>query len=179
MDELPENLKLFAENELIEVLWVYKNYKSFKKVLFTMDKYRIVPVISADDDCIYKYNYAEELYQHWVNNVSSCISYYTTSWLNKHITGGYATLYPPYIFKEFTSILLNRNKLNEILSCLEDDCLYACLRAKVNATQIICLNKRINSVASFHDETTPLHELYKGNKWKQHLTTMWELISSL
>ena len=42
MDELPDNLKLFVDNELIEVLWVFRNYKSFKKVLFTMDKYRDV-----------------------------------------------------------------------------------------------------------------------------------------
>ena len=66
MDELPEILKVFAENELIEILWVYKNYKSFKKVLFTMDKYRNVPVISADDGCVYVRNYAEELYQKYL-----------------------------------------------------------------------------------------------------------------
>ena len=68
MDELPDNLKLFVDNELIEVLWVYKNYKSFKKVLFTMDKYRTVPVISADDDCIYTCNYAQMLYDAWEKN---------------------------------------------------------------------------------------------------------------
>ena len=75
MDELPENLKVFAENELIEILWVYKNYKSFKKVLFTMDKYRNVPVISADDDCIYNCNYAQELYDKWKKNKDCCITY--------------------------------------------------------------------------------------------------------
>ena len=32
-EELPERLMLFVENEQIELLWVYKNYKSFKKVL--------------------------------------------------------------------------------------------------------------------------------------------------
>ena len=74
MDELPDNLKLFVDNELIEVLWVYKNYKSFKKVLFTMDKYRTVPVISADDDCIYTCNYAQELYDKWLENPNCVIS---------------------------------------------------------------------------------------------------------
>lgn len=76
MDELPENLKLFVDNELIEILWVYKNYKSFKKVLFTMDKYRDVPIISADDDCIYTCNYAETLYNKWAEN-KSCIIKWT------------------------------------------------------------------------------------------------------
>ena len=56
--ELPENLMMFVENNLIELRWVYKNYKSFKKIFFTMNKYRNVPVISADDDCIYTCNYA-------------------------------------------------------------------------------------------------------------------------
>ena len=68
MDDLPANLKLFVKNNLIEVLWVYKNYKSFKKVLFTMDKYRDVPVISADDDCYYKGNYAYVLYNSWIKH---------------------------------------------------------------------------------------------------------------
>ena len=66
--ELPASLMAFANNDLIEILWVYKNYKSFKKYLFTMDKYPNVPVISADDDCIYIRNYAEELYQVWRSN---------------------------------------------------------------------------------------------------------------
>lgn len=57
--ELPENLILFVDNDLIEILWVEKNYKAFKKVLFTMNKYDNVPVISADDDCLYICNYAK------------------------------------------------------------------------------------------------------------------------
>ena len=59
--ELPASLMTLVNNNLVELLWVYKNYKSFKKVLFTMDKYRDVPVISADDDCWYTRNYAQEL----------------------------------------------------------------------------------------------------------------------
>ena len=61
MDELPENLKLFVDNELIEVLWVYKNYKSLKKIIPTMLKYPNIPIISADDDCIHKCKYAQML----------------------------------------------------------------------------------------------------------------------
>ena len=39
VDELPNSLKLFIKNNLIEILWVKKNFKSFKKIIFTMDKY--------------------------------------------------------------------------------------------------------------------------------------------
>ena len=72
-EELPEELMLFVDNDLIEILWVYKNYKAFKKVLFTMDKYRDVTVISADDDCIYLKNYAEKWYNEWLKNKKSII----------------------------------------------------------------------------------------------------------
>lgn len=77
-DELPENLRVFVDNKLIELLWVYKNYKALKKVLFTMDKYRNIPVISADDDCIYTCNYAEQLYNKLEElNKENCIIRFT------------------------------------------------------------------------------------------------------
>ncbi len=178
-NELPEALLLFVENHLIELLWVHKNYKSFKKVLFTMNKYHHVPIISADDDCLYLYNYAEELYQVWKTNQSCFVTYYTTEWMGKYITGGYATLYPPYVFKEFTNVLVNDDIVDGILACHEDDCLYACLREKVHSSSIISLNKPLVSVAISHDECFPLHDLYQGDLWKRHLEQIWDIISPL
>lgn len=98
MNEMPENLKVFMDNELVEVLWVYKNYKSFKKVLFTMDKYRDVPVISADDDCVYTCNYAEELYNTWLKNKTKCVSSKVYNKYGYIWTNGQCTLYAPYCF---------------------------------------------------------------------------------
>ena len=95
--ELPENLMLFVNNKLIELFWIKPNLKSFKKVLFTMDKYRDVPVISADDDCIYTCNYAQELYDKWTENKNSPVIY-----RNIKITyymQGPCSLYPPKLFK--------------------------------------------------------------------------------
>lgn len=98
-DELPKDLTIFAESNLIEILWVYKNYKSFKKVMFTMDKYPDVPVISADDDCIYTCNYAKILYDEWEKNKSSIISV-RTGCENGYAVGPYGcgTLYYPNYF---------------------------------------------------------------------------------
>ena len=103
MDELPENLKLFVDNELIEVLWVFRNYKSFKKVLFTMDKYRDVPVISADDDCIYTCNYAQELYDKWEKNKSFCVS------MSNSFGSGFGILFPTFLdFKPYLNKVFQR-----------------------------------------------------------------------
>ena len=120
-EELPERLMLFVENELIELLWVYKNYKSFKKVLFTMDKYRDVPVISADDDCIYTCNYAEELYQGWLKDKMSIQTFHSCK--VTHFQHGPTTLYPPYCFLQY-----GLEKLNEtVMNTNHDDVYYGCL----------------------------------------------------
>lgn len=73
-NELPNDINLLINNDLIEILWVKPNYKSYKKVLFTIDKYRNVPIISADDDCIYNCNYAEILYNTWLYHKDSIIT---------------------------------------------------------------------------------------------------------
>ena len=121
MDELLYNLKLFVENELIELLWVYKNYKSFKKVLFTMDKYRDVPVISADDDCIYTCNYAQKLYDEWVKHPHCVI---TNNGNYQHegikISRGPNTLFH---YSLFSNVITNLDKLH--FTILNDDAFYS------------------------------------------------------
>jgi hypothetical protein len=122
MDELPDNLKLFVDNELIEVLWVYKNYKSFKKVLFTMDKYRDVPVISADDDCIYTCNYAQTLYNKWIKNKNKIIRYTcnnSTDWY--FAVAGQGTLFTWNNFGKFAYKALKFLNENDIKKSLDDN----------------------------------------------------------
>ena len=97
--ELPENLTLFIDNNLIEIIWVYKNYKVLKKIYFTIQKYPNVPVISADDDCFYTCNYAKELYDKWYVEKDNVYTYYTN--LNWNGPIGPCTLYPPFLFSKF------------------------------------------------------------------------------
>lgn len=169
--ELPEDLLLFVENDIIELLWVYKNYKSFKKVLFTMDKYRDVPIISADDDCIYKYNYAEELYQKWIefpDKNERPITYCCQPCKYGFITGGYATLHPPFYFKEYGVSKLN----NEILAGYEDDLYYASLREKMHYTKFFDIGKHIDLVAIDHDSIQPMRNIYQ-NKFNENLEQIY------
>ena len=91
--ELPKDLLLMAANGNLEFLWVQKNIKSFKKWCFTSLRYPSVPIISADDDCIYTINYAEALYKRWTINKDAVYTFHKCP-----VTGfqhGPATLYPP------------------------------------------------------------------------------------
>lgn len=71
---LPESLKTFIDNNLIEVLWVDGNIMSHKKYFYTMQKYRDLPIILADDDLTYVANFAEILYRVWLEHKKAIIS---------------------------------------------------------------------------------------------------------
>lgn len=155
--ELPVDLMLMANANIFEILWVYKNYKAFKKILFTMDKYRDVPVISADDDCIYKCNYAQILYDKWVKNKNSFISFWGRRHKKVFHLAGYATLNPPYAYKDSIKYLND-----DIIKLSQDDNFYTCLRQKLNLTKAIILNKDMDVIVDVHDEKRPLHNTYRN-----------------
>ena len=167
MDELPDNLKLFVDNELIEILWVFRNYKSFKKVLFTMDKYRTVPVISADDDCIYTCNYAQMLYDKWLENKDCIITFNSAKYFEKYyMCQGPCTLYSPNTFCVDDKIYKILNKA--LLVGSHDDYFYSVL-LKVKP---IALNKKAPFV--FHDSVEPLTRKPYSMSDRKKLFTQYE-----
>jgi len=135
--ELPKDLMLMANANIFEILWVYKNYKSFKKVFFTMNKYKTVPIISADDGCMYTCNYAEELYNEWTNHKNCIVSWkkFQGDLSRKNPCpcggGGYGIIYPPNCFKNFAIYCLNKN-FNEIIKNPNDDRFTGILAFKLN-----------------------------------------------
>ena len=162
MDELPENLMLFVENELIEVLWVYKNYKAFKKVLFAMTKYKNIPIISADDDCIYVCNYAQILYDEWLKNPDCNITNDGSSEKEAFKWGrGPNTLYSPN-FTKYAEFLLT--KLSKI-SYNDDDIFYGAICKKASIRYIDIHTK---CMYLFHSQIKPLSK--QSNKPFSFLT---------
>ena len=171
--ELPKDLRVLATNGVCELLWVNKNYKSFKKLLFASMKYRSVPVISADDDCIYRFNYAEQLYRMWKLHPHERICYWCSSMGHGIFnTSGYATLHPPGYYKD-AALLLN----DEIVELREDDLFYAAICELNGNKGCICLNKDYNDVVVPHDEIAPLHAYYrKGQSPKDRYASMLNAI---
>ena len=149
-EELPENLMLFVENEMIELLWVYKNYKSFKKVLFTMDKYRSVPVISADDDCMYIENYAEKLYNKW-NEHKGLGAIRLEKGRFKQMQGP-SSLY--YIGDLIEKILPSLNE--DIIKKSEDDVVLYNIMKQLGIS-VNFVYRCIHKPYVFHDTIKPLH----------------------
>lgn len=121
--DLPNDLNAMVNANLLEILWVYKNYKSFKKILFTMQKYPTAPIISADDGCIYLRNYAEELYKLYLKH--KCAVSYAKWKCGPYCNGesGTGMLFPPNCFKEVGINALTPN----VLKTMHDDGYYGAL----------------------------------------------------
>lgn len=114
--ELPKSLMKLSDK--FEIIWVKENIRCFKKIILAMAKYSNLPIISADDDCIYIKNYAEELYQAYLKN-NQCIYSYNTDTNSKPFVfqDGPCALYPPSCFlNDFCKYLTN-----EVLHTWHDD----------------------------------------------------------
>lgn len=155
--ELPENLLQFVNNDFIEILWVKKNYKSFKKVIFTLRKYKGIPVISADDDCIYTTNYAQNLYNEWVKTKKHIIRYTFTK---RFITQGPCTLYWNVDFPIETLT-------DNVINASRDDDFYSKILKQKGITIHCCRYGSIPVI--FHDDIKPITKnqrtksFYKNN----------------
>lgn len=135
-DEFPNKEKdlpkyiLQLEEMRIEILWVKKNYKTLKKVLFTMQKYPDVPIISADDDRIYFCDYAELLYQKAVETNNPIISHDVSNYRNGNYTAGWGTLYMPHCFNDINKIINEINKPENEIYYNDDDAFMEVLRCQ-------------------------------------------------
>ena len=160
--DLPRDLLLMNKAGLFEILWCKHNWRSFKKWIFTGIRYPKSPIITADDDCIYLYNYANELCSHLPSNCQqkSCITYWCDRFkhTNYFNTSGYATCYSPSYFGN----VINYLKPEMLAEYHEDDMWYVALRYTLHIPGCICLNKAYEDVAIPHNEIEPLHDLYKG-----------------
>ena len=151
--ELPKDIVTLVYTNKIEILWVVENVKSFKKVLYTLRKYPNVPIISSDDDCIYKQNYAQFLYDNWYNNKTCRFSLRSATRFGLRICGGCSTIFPPNCFSPF-----NVSTLTKIKHLSEDDMLYALLCQKLHINSI-SLNVDLTEYIDFANEIEPLHNI--------------------
>jgi hypothetical protein len=174
--DLPKNLIMMNKAGVFELLWCKRNVKSFKKILYTMQRYPTVPIISADDDSIYKFNYADELYRKWLKNKHSRICYWCSDILGNGSainTSGYATLHPPFFYGDCLHLLTSK-----VVSMNEDDLFYAAYSMILHKNKVVCLNKSYFDVAIPHDEIEPLHDLYRTNKNPCRFSTMLYAVTS-
>lgn len=162
-DDLPYDIRLMLRFNKFELLWVHKNVKSLKKILFTLDKYPDVPVISADDDCLYLCNYAQELYDVWCLDKTKIVSINAP----QNHTNGTATLWYPKCFgSNISEYMLNDEHLDLYMHA--DDAYYENLRAKFNCQVVYA---RPHQIWITHDDCSPLHNIYGNPIYFKRLRT--------
>lgn len=151
--ELPEDLLVLINNELVEILWVKENTFCFKKILYTLDKYKEYPIVSADDDCIYHENYVKILYDKWLTEQTTIWTYKRHRQHRHNFGHGPACIYPPYCFMQYGLKFLTQN----IIKTYHDDVYYGVLARKLHISIKQVMNNNSHIPYTFHDEIKPLH----------------------
>lgn len=161
--DLPNELRVMSSSKFVEILWVKKNWRSFKKWMFCGLRYPHIPVISADDDCIYICNYADKLYDIWLKHKTSIITNHGMSFDRYGVQWGRGpnTLYPP----QFTKLLATTANLEKIEALLiqhisEDDSFYGCV---AQANHIPYIDIDADPFYIFHDTNSALSKTQKYN----------------
>ena len=162
--ELPHSLiKLLSD--VFSIFWVKKNYGAYKKVLFTLDRYRDLPVISIDDDMVCKGNYFDLMYECWRNDKETFVTSKAHTFEEvllpvksgiKH-TAGCCTLYPPYAFGRFGLGCLTDSLVAEF----ETDAYYSALKYYLDLTKCVVLPK-LERFYEFNDtdNISPMRKVY-------------------
>lgn len=164
-DEFPNKEKdlpkyiLQLEQIRIEILWVKKNYKTLKKVLFTMQKYPDVPIISADDDHIYFCDYADLLYEKAKETGDKIVSIDAQNFRNGYYTAGWGTLYMPQCFGDINEIIEEINKPENEIYYDDDDAFMEVLRCR-NKIKPGFVEQKEYPMTIYLDSATKHYEVY-------------------
>lgn len=127
-----------------------------------MSKYNL-PIISADDDIIYKYNYVNELYDNWKKNKNDILSEgFEIRYIIKNevykFSHGRATIFPP-------KILLNSIKYinDDIINTQNDDSFYG-IYCKLNNIKINYIHNNLNTLVEQHTNEGAITENVKNRE---------------
>lgn len=163
--ELPRDLVLMNRAGVFEILWVKKNYKAFKKWIFCAKRYQRWPIISADDDCVYIYNFAEYLYKFADLHKCSICTYDAYNVNNRHIIldnknvpiRGPATL---YYNNTFTDAVIKAVEAGIFNITVQDDNVYDAI-ASTQHIIVKRVDKSLSDILCFHDNNDALGDIYE------------------
>ena len=144
--DLPKSLIALCIAGLCEIIWIKPNLRSFKKWMFTGLLYPNVPIITADDDCIYGCNYADALYQFYKANWSRKQIYYCSPGEGS----GWGYLFPPNVFGD-----IGITQVESVYKISQnDDLFYITIADKLKIPRM-CIN--VKSIAYCHDTVCPIN----------------------
>lgn len=184
---IPKNLQLLIDSKTIELIITEDDLKPHKKYYYAMKKYKMVPVITIDDDCIYTPDFVDSLLKCYEQHKHSICArrchaippiknapYLTWKFqisdnsipaCRKFTTGVGGVLYPPNILD------IDNIDLNELKTCLcADDIFLKAIENRKNIDiQIVpCIYKHPIPIQTESTMSTALSNqnvINKGNDY--------------
>lgn len=140
-DELPATIRLFAENELIEILWCKENLRAYKKYYPTHLKYSNIPIMTTDDDILLNSNCIETFMNHHKKFPKTIIAEWGHLIKGNYFITGYFRLYPPNALLDIPSSFFSKFFYNA-----EDDAYNAVLAKLKNTKTKIISSKLVKQI---------------------------------
>lgn len=164
--ELPKDLLLLVETCPVNINWVGKNTKSFKKIIPTLKKYwneKDLYIFSADDDVIYQKEMLGKfiaINKKYDENCCVCFGRCVGKLGPQPIVRGGATLYKVGYFTD----MVWKGLTDEIIATNEDDWWYSYCFLKTGGRLVHYVNvqlKFFNEVKRHQYNTLNTYKLYK------------------
>jgi hypothetical protein len=163
-DELPKDLIELTKIYPININWVGKNTKSFKKLIPTLQKYwdeKELYIFTADDDVVYEYDMLEKYVGISEKLPEACICFgkFSGALCDQPVVKGGATLYKVRFFnenvwKQLTDTIINTN---------EDDWWYAFHFLTTGKRSIVYTDDELtffNQIEGHEYNTSETHKMY-------------------
>lgn len=162
--QLPKDLIELTKIYPININWVGRNTKTFKKLIPTLQKYwneKDLYIFTADDDVVYEYNMLEKFIDISEKLPDACICFgkFSGALCDQPVVKGGATLYKVGFFTENIWTRLNET----IINTNEDDWWYAYNFLLTGKRQIVYTGDELNffnQIDSHGYNTSETHKLY-------------------
>lgn len=157
VDDLPETIRLFYDNGLIDIIWAAGNYKALKK-LYPVSYMYDVPILTTDDDIICSPDIVECFMNEHMKNKSVVISEQGIIKCGYRLTGGFR------LFPQDSFIKVNPEYFARYFNSLEDDLFIAVLlRIKGTAVKYLHTHKMFEIRQKENDRTALRRQYTKTN----------------
>ena len=160
--ELPETIRMFAENGLIDILWTEDNLKAYKKLYPVMKTYPELPIMTTDDDIILAEDCVETYMNAHLRDPGVILTEQGSSMNDKGRTAGYSfrlfRLFPPHSLLDISS-----DYFKEYFKTSDDDA-YVAVLAWAKKTRVKSLRSgKAKEIQSKEYRQTALRNEYRKN----------------
>lgn len=164
---LPESISIWLDNPKFEILWTYENTRALKKLDPVMEKYPDIPIITTDDDILFKKNAIDRLYYAYTKYPNIIQGAMCNNFKGVLMVWG-VRIFPPHSLADIPT-----EYFKKYFKCLQDD-EWNGIRARVKGTKLkTCEYNPIEDIR-YGEQNSAIQKEYNKFNFKNALRTFYK-----